>query len=44
MFGDLIPPGYTKINSSLSDKGGDVSSGQEDEGEREILDKGDVQT
>ena len=43
MFGDLIPPGYTKINPSLSDEGRDVSGGQKDEGEREVLDKGDVQ-
>lgn len=43
MLCDLVLPGYAKIDPSLTNEGRDVSSGQKDEGEREVLDKGDVE-
>ena len=43
MFGDLIPAGYTEVDSAFADKGGDVGGGEKDEGYRVVFDKGDVE-
>ena len=43
MFGDLIPAGYTEVDSAFTDKCGDISGGEEDEGYRVVFNKGDVE-
>ena len=43
MFGDLIPAGYTEVDSSFTDKGRNVGGGKEDEGYRVVLDEGNVE-
>ena len=43
MFGDLISACYTEIDSAFTDKGGDIGSGEEDEGYGVIFDEGDVE-
>ena len=43
MFGDLIPAGYTEVDSAFTDKGGNVGGGKEDEGYGVVLDEGDVE-
>ena len=43
MFGDLIPAGYTKVDSAFADKGWNVGGGKEDEGYRVVLDEGNVE-
>lgn len=42
MFGDLIPAGYTEVDSAFADKGGDIGGGEEDEGDGVVFDEGDV--
>lgn len=42
MFGDLIPAGYTEVDSAFADKGGDIGGGEEDEGYGVVFDEGDV--
>lgn len=41
---DLIPTRDTKIDATFADKGGDVGGGEEDEGNGEILDEGNVES
>lgn len=43
MLLDLVPSGDTKVDSALTDKGRDISSGEEDEGNWEILDESNVE-
>lgn len=40
---DLIPARYAEVDAALADKGRDVGGGQEDEGNGEVLDEGDVE-
>lgn len=42
MLGDLVTAGDTDVDAALADEGGDVGGGQEDQGDREILDEGDI--
>lgn len=42
VFGDLVAAGDTDINAALADEGGDVGGGQEDQGNWEVLDEGDI--
>ena len=44
MFCDLIPAGYTEVDSAFANEGGDVGGREEDESYRVILDQGDVET
>lgn len=44
MLGDLVTAGDTQIDASLSNEGGNVGGGQEDERDGEVLDEGDVET
>ena len=43
MFGDLVAACDTDVDAAFTDEGGDVSGGEEDEGDGEILDEGDVE-
>lgn len=43
VLGDDIATGDTEVDPSLADEGGNVGGGQEDEGERQVLDQGDVE-
>ena len=43
MFGHLILACYTEIDSTFTDKGGDIGGGEEDEGYGVIFDEGDVE-
>lgn len=43
VLGNLVASGDTKINTAFTDKGGDICGGKEDEGDRKVLDQGDVQ-
>ena len=43
MFGDLISACYTEIDSTFTDKGGDIGGGEEDEGYGVVFDEGDVE-
>ena len=43
VFGNLIAAGDTEINAALTDEGGDVCSGEEDEGDGEVLNQGNIQ-
>lgn len=40
---DLIPSGNAKIDTAFADKGRYIGGGEEDEGNWEVLDKGDVE-
>lgn len=42
MLSDLVTASDTQIYSSLANKGGDVCSWEEDQGERKVLDERDV--
>lgn len=42
VFSDLVSTGDTEVNASVSDEGGDIGCGEEDEGDVEILDEGNV--
>lgn len=43
MFGDLVAASDTDINAALTDEGGDVGGGQEDQGDGKVLDEGNVE-
>ena len=43
MFGDLIPAGYTEVDSAFTDKGRNVGGGKKDEGYGVVLDEGNVE-
>ena len=43
MLGDLVATGDTKVDTALAHKGRDVGGRQEDQGDRKILDQGDVE-
>lgn len=43
MFSDLIPAGYTEVDSAFANEGGNVGGGEEDEGYRVVFDEGDVE-
>jgi hypothetical protein len=42
VLGDLVAACDTEIDTTFAHEGGDVGGGEEDEGEREVLDEGDV--
>lgn len=42
MFGDLVAACDTDVDAAFTDEGGDVSGGEEDEGDGEVFDEGDV--
>jgi hypothetical protein len=42
MLGDLVSSRYPQVDTAFTDKGGYVCSGEEDEGEGEVLDEGDI--
>lgn len=42
-FLDLVVAGNTQIDATLADKGRDIGGGEEDEGDGEVLDEGDVE-
>jgi hypothetical protein len=44
VFGDLVATSDADVNATLANEGGDVGGGQEDQGNGEILDEGDVET
>jgi hypothetical protein len=44
MFGNSISPGNTQINSTLADEGRDIRSGEEDQRNRQILNKRNVKS
>jgi hypothetical protein len=44
ILGDLVATGDTEITTTLGDEGRDVWGGQEDEGDREVLDESNVKT
>lgn len=44
MFRYLIVPCYPEVDSALSNKSRDIGGGEEDECEREILDKRNVES
>lgn len=43
MLLDLVAASDAQVDAALADEGGDISGGQEDEREREVLDQRDVQ-
>lgn len=43
VLGDLIAAGNTKVDTALTNEGWDVGGGQEDEGDGQVLDQGDVE-
>jgi hypothetical protein len=43
VLGDLVAASNTQVNATLADEGRDVSSGQEDQGDRQVLDQRDVE-
>ena len=43
VLGDLVTTGDAQIDTALRDEGGDVSGREEDQGDGEVLDEGDVQ-
>lgn len=42
MLGDLVASSDAQVNATLAHEGRDIGSGKEDQGEREVLDKGNV--
>lgn len=38
MLLDLVPAGDSQVDAALADKGGDIGSGKEDEGDGKIFD------
>jgi hypothetical protein len=44
MFLDLVQSGDTQVNLTLSDKRRYVGCGEEDEGDRQVLNKGYIET
>ena len=43
MLFDLVAAGDSEVNATLANEGGDVSGGEEDEREREVLDERNVE-
>lgn len=43
VLGDLVTAGDTDVDAALANEGWDVGGGQEDKGNREVLDEGDVE-
>lgn len=43
MLGDCVSAGDSKVDSTLTNESGDIGGGKEDEGEREVLDKRNVE-
>ena len=43
MFRNLVAAGYAKIDAAFADKGGDIGSGEEDEGNVVVFDEGNVE-
>lgn len=43
MFSDLIPAGYTEVDSAFTNEGRDIGSREEDEGYGVVLDEGDIE-
>ena len=44
MLGDLVAAGDSEIDAAFTDEGGDVSGGQEDQRDGQVLDQRDVET
>jgi hypothetical protein len=44
MLLDLVPSGDTNVATALADKGGNIGSGEENQGDGEVLDEGDIET
>lgn len=44
MLSDLVPARDSDVDAALTDKGRDVCGGEEDQGDGEVLDQGDVET
>lgn len=42
MLCDLVTTGDTEVYASVSDEGGDIGCGKEDEGDIKVLDEGNV--
>lgn len=42
-FLDLVVAGDAEVDAALADKGRDIGGGEEDEGNGEVLDEGDVE-
>jgi hypothetical protein len=40
---DLVPSCYSKVDATLANECGDISSGEEDERNREVLDERNVE-
>lgn len=43
MLLDLVPPRDAEVDLALADEGGDVGRGEEDKGDGQVLDEGDVE-
>lgn len=43
MLSDLVAAGDTDINATLADESGDIGSGQEDQGNRKVLDESNIE-
>lgn len=43
MFGDLIPAGYTKVDSTFTNECRNVGGREKDEGYGVVFDKGDIE-
>ena len=43
MLLNLVPSSDTKITTALSDKGRDIGGGKEDQSDRQVLDKGNIE-
>lgn len=43
MLGDLVAACDADVDAAFTDEGGDVGGGEEDEGDGEVLDEGDVE-
>lgn len=43
MLLNLVPSGDTKITTALTNKGRNIGGGKEDQGDRQVLDKGDIE-
>lgn len=44
MLSDLVASGDAEIDATFTDKGGDICCGEEDKGNVEVGDEGDVKT
>lgn len=43
MLSDLVATSDTEVDATFADEGGDVCGGEEDEGDREVLHKGNIE-